>query len=293
MVDLRGLSGASLSGDPNQLISTLLDHYATSTYDELLQVFVEETQVGQNFVQHWKNQFERGPRFVSMFLSKSSETSGEFKRSAALEIGCGFGAALIELAETFDYVIGIEPYLPGLILARKKLEEKQISNVILVQAFGQRIPFAQESIDFVLGINVLEHVFELDAVVKESYRILRTDGRFVADSRNRFDLFLPEPHVGVRWVGLLPRRWAKTYVRWRTGKKYEKTLLLSYFDLRRAFGRQFGQDGYKIRFPELSAYGYSGKMNKYLLKLEQIGFLANLVFLVFPSLLVVARKSDS
>jgi SAM-dependent methyltransferase len=140
-------------------------------------------------------------------------------------------------------------------------------------------------------MNALEHILEPDVVVQEIERVLAPGGVFVADSRNRFDLFFPEPHTGLRWVGWLPRGWAKRYVLWRTGIPYDHTWLLSYHDLSRSFRRHFGGDNYSIDYPDIAAYGYSARAGQVLRIVERLPVLGRLLLAVFPTYIVVARKT--
>jgi len=71
----------------------------------------------------------------------------------------------------------------------------------------------------------------------------------ICTTRNRFSLST-EPHVGVWGVGFLPRRWMARYVRWRAGKEYRHTHLLSLFELRALF-RRVPRLAYEIRAPRI------------------------------------------
>ncbi len=232
---------------------------------------------------------ERGRRMIGMYRTALAETFGLPESCFAFDLGCGSGASLFTLAETYEYVVGLEPSLASLLLARKALETHDITNVRLVQGYGQHIPLPAEQFDYANALNVLEHVFEAEAVLQEIHRILRPGGCFAADSRNRFDLFLPEPHVQIRWVGLLPRRWAAPYVRWRTGLTYDHTHLLSYGDLRRALRNAFGEK-FRITFAYPSAYGASERADAWVRTLAGIPLAGRLALQVYPSHLAVARK---
>lgn len=232
---------------------------------------------------------ERGRGMVEMFQARAAEHFPPTGDEAALDIGCGAGSSLLALARRYRFVAGLDPSLPELILARKALESAGVANFQLVQAFGQRIPYPDESFDYVNALNVLEHVFEPQPVLGEARRVLKGGGVFAADSRNRFDLFLPEPHVKIRWVGLLPRGWQKSYVRWRAKVGYDATRLLSYGELRRGLRRSFGH-GYRIVFPYVSAYGGPAWVNAWLRRLERLPVLSTLALWVFPSHLALARR---
>lgn len=232
---------------------------------------------------------ERGRGMVEMFHSRAVEYFPPAGNEAALDVGCGSGASLLVLAKQYKTVAGLDPSLPDLILARKALEAEGITNFQLVQAYGQRVPYTDQSFDYINALNVLEHVFEPESVLAECYHLLKPGGIFAADSRNRFDLFLPEPHVKIRWVGFLPRRWTRRYVRWRLGVGYDATRLLSYGELRRGLRKSFGRE-HRIVFPYVNAYGGPPWVNGWLRRLEHLLVLSTLALWVFPSHLALARR---
>jgi ubiquinone/menaquinone biosynthesis C-methylase UbiE len=300
IIDLRHPDRMGAS-EKTKLIEALLARFAASNYVDLVNEYIEDAAPAkrsfQRRVEHNREyklkQVERGRQFVHMFESAAQKLYGAGLQQACLEIGCGSGAALLELARQFDVVVGLDPDLPSLILARKALAEAGVQNVQLYQGYAQNVPFQPGTFDFVMAQNTLEHVFEVDAAIGEFKRVLAPGGVFVADSRNRFDMLFPEPHTGVRWVGMLPRAWAKKYVRWRTGTVYDHTLLQSYWDLRRALDRHFGRRNYQIRLPSIDAYGYSPTIGSMLSVIDLVPALSLVILQFFPSHLVVGHQPGS
>jgi len=290
--DLRGPGAVTPEWDV-AIVEQMVACYPQATYAELIDIRLRGAPTFGDLIGHevgyLLTQTERGRRMVGMFQTRLAQYFGPTARAAALDIGCGSGASLPPLGERYDQVVGIDPSLPDLILARKALEIEGVANVQLVQAFGQRLPFPDGSFDYVNALNVLEHIFDLSAVLCEAHRVLRPAGGFGADSRNRFDLFLPEPHVKIRWVGLMPRRWAKSYVQWRKGVGYDATRLLSYAELRRELRGLFRQR-YKVVLPYVSAYGSPAWIDEWLSRLERVPILRDLALWVFPSHLVLAQR---
>ncbi len=294
--DLRG-SDAAMSKSETSIVKQMLTRYKESNCTELAEIRLRSetisSEVPDELMQHMRNyitiQTQRGRRMVEMFHTRLGQHFTVKGNKAALDVGCGSGASLVALSQRYEQVAGIDPSLPNLILARKTLETLGITNVQLIQSYGQHIPYPDGSFDYVNALNVLEHVFDLDGVLKEIHRALELNGGFAADSRNRFDLFLPEPHVKIRWVGILPRRWAKVYVRWRQDMPYESTYLLSYADLHRGL-REYFDRRFRITFPHVSAYGSPAWVDPWLMRLEHIPLLRELALWVFPSHLVLAQR---
>jgi len=85
--------------------------------------------------------------------------------TVALEIGCGTGSFLPELARRADRVIGLDPLAP--------------EGDVMVRGEAERLPFERESFDLVVALDVLEHVDDSVALA-EMERVLRPGGLAVA-----------------------------------------------------------------------------------------------------------------
>lgn len=281
--------------DPQEqrIVQHLLDRYDDFTFADLFVERMKIASTADDLLGHEQgyqlNHLERGQRFFEMFQARHLKYMGNPLTDNALDIGCGIGTSIIAMSTRFDNIVGVDLSLPELILARKNLEEHGLTDVQLVQAEAQKLPFASGSFSYVNAVNTLEHVFDLDLVLAEVFRILQSNGTFCADSRNRFDLFLPEPHVKLRWVGLLPRRWAPAYVRWAKNVDYSATRLLSYFELRSELKRYFGKS-WHIVFPLVTAYGQPSQVDHLLAIIEQIPGLRTMLLWIFPSHLVLAKR---
>jgi len=161
----------------------------------------------------------------------------------AFDVGCGMGSALFALASRFSLAVGLDIMLTDLLLAKKRFQEAGLENVAFVCGSALELPFAEGSFALMNATDVVEHMPDQRLFLDEARRALADGGLFFFNSPNRFSLFSREPHVGLWWVGWLPRRWQEPYVRWRTGKGYRGKRLLSIFELRGllrgAFGRHF------------------------------------------------------
>jgi ubiquinone/menaquinone biosynthesis C-methylase UbiE len=211
----------------------------------------------------------------------------------ALDVGCGYGTSSIALSRRFNWVVGLDPYLPVLLLAKKSLEERCITNVILIQALAQNIPLLSECVDYAVAQNVIEHLIDVNPALCETRRVLNQGGCFCGDSRNRYDLLFPEPHVKLRWVGLFPRALQSWYVRRFKDVSYEEwhARLLSWWELRRCARHAFGRSA-RIVLPLVSAYGQPSYLDKWIERIESVPILRESMQLFFPSLLLVAQSNQ-
>jgi SAM-dependent methyltransferase len=111
-----------------------------------------------------------------------------------LDFGCGHGMASVVLARQGAQVTAFDLSAGYLSEARRRAEANGVS-VDLVQADGERLPFADGSFDRVWGNAVLHHL-DLRRAAAELYRVLRPGGCAV----------FCEPWGGNPLLGLARRR---------------------------------------------------------------------------------------
>jgi SAM-dependent methyltransferase len=91
-----------------------------------------------------------------------------------LEVGCGSGIFLLELAKHCDTLVACD-FHPHL---RYTLEMLKIeaTRATLARADARALPFASESMDAIICMSVLEHLHDLEAPALEFHRVLRPGG---------------------------------------------------------------------------------------------------------------------
>lgn len=91
----------------------------------------------------------------------------------ALEIGCGQGFNAYILSKKYD-VIGVD-----LSEENVKIAKARYKNVDFRCMNVEKLEFADGEFDYVSAIDILEHVDNLDSVIREVYRVLGIGGRFI------------------------------------------------------------------------------------------------------------------
>lgn len=127
---------------------------------------------------------------------------GYFKRTlqhvhlpvkTVLDVGCGGGFLAEEFARDGFQVAGIDPAGRSVEAARKHAAESNLTIDYRVGR-GEAIPFADRSFDIIACCDVLEHVDDLNQVIREVARTLKPGGLFFYDTVNR---------TWLSWVALI------------------------------------------------------------------------------------------
>jgi SAM-dependent methyltransferase len=119
------------------------------------------------------------------------EAAGERAQGLVLVDGCGVGMYLHHLGEYTERIVGLD-------IEFERLQEAQQGTDRVVNARGEALPFPAECYDLVLSHEVLEHVEDDRAAVREIVRSLKPGGRLVLFCPNRGYPF--ETH-GYYWRG--------------------------------------------------------------------------------------------
>jgi len=94
-----------------------------------------------------------------------------------LDVGCGTGALLHELARTHDPALlaGIDPVAPMLDKARRRLPPQ----VRLDHGWAERLPFDDAAFDAVICCNMLHYVPQPMDALRQMHRVLRPGGQLL------------------------------------------------------------------------------------------------------------------
>ncbi len=103
---------------------------------------------------------------------------------AVLEVGCGGGILLEEIAEMGFKTTGIDPAESSVNAAILHSKKKNL-NIRYETGRGENLPYESESFDVVLCCDVLEHVQDLPKVISEISRVMKKGGVFIYDTFNR------------------------------------------------------------------------------------------------------------
>jgi SAM-dependent methyltransferase len=145
---------------------------------------------------------------------------GSYSRPKILEIGSGNGFGLCHMLKSGLDVIGVEPgsgvsFEGRFETALDLLEANGITPAgsYLISAYAEDLPFENDTFDIVFSIAVLEHVRDVNAVMREAMRVVKPTGIVVMNVPNYNSFY--EGHYNIMWLPyiLASKKIAKWYVR--------------------------------------------------------------------------------
>jgi SAM-dependent methyltransferase len=114
------------------------------------------------------------------FYAKYADTLAAAKPGArVLDVGCGTGQALRRLLDRGAEAHGVDVSAPNIRRARAITERCQLYD-------GRQLPFADRQFAAAGALNVLEHVEQPEAFIRELVRVVEPGGRVVLSSPNFF-----------------------------------------------------------------------------------------------------------
>lgn len=121
---------------------------------------------------------EQNP-FLEPFFSRSIEVY--FKGKEVLDFGCAMGGTAIAWERMYGAkrVSGFD-VSPYFVEGARRYAKHMGSAADFRQGFGENTPFPDGSFDTVVAIDVLEHVYGVEACLKECWRMLKPNGHLIA-----------------------------------------------------------------------------------------------------------------
>ena len=122
-----------------------------------------------------------------------------------LEVACGRGGFVRELARSGAHVTGCDFSLTALRVGQAKLRAQgDGTSAALIQGDAQALPFADESFDVIVSCETIEHVPDVRKALREMWRIARPGAKLFLTTPNYanlmglYDLYARVRHPGRR-----------------------------------------------------------------------------------------------
>lgn len=200
---------------------------------------------------YWKDALKTIPqeKREEIISCCSDETRGWWRyllpgkdKGKVLDIGAGLGAITFSLANAGYEVVAIDSVIERATFLAIRRDQDRIRSVQTACASALELPFPEQSFDIVIMNGVLEWLglsetsISPDKVQKRAlqniFRVLKPDGILYIAIENRISaiyfLGFKDPHSGLRFATLMPRKMADWYSRLRRRGGY-KTYIYSKF----------------------------------------------------------------
>jgi ubiquinone/menaquinone biosynthesis C-methylase UbiE len=108
-----------------------------------------------------------------------------------LEVACGRGGFVRELARSGAYVTGCDFSFSALRVAHAKLDDARAHSstaATLVHGDAQCLPFADASFDLIVSCETIEHLPDVHAAIREMHRVARPGGKLFLTTPNYANL---------------------------------------------------------------------------------------------------------
>lgn len=122
------------------------------------------------------------PLWSAPFGLKLLEFVPMLKDPIVVDIGCGTGFPLLELAQRFGAgarLHGIDPWEAALDRIRMKMQANDLTNIELHEREAESLPFSSAFCDLVVSNNGLNNVRDASLVMREIVRVLKPGGQLV------------------------------------------------------------------------------------------------------------------
>jgi ubiquinone/menaquinone biosynthesis C-methylase UbiE len=163
-------------------------------YSQLMSTMLDET--------HRRRKAAKMLKVLLHFLGRE-DLSG----LRVVDLGCSAGYIADEMAALGARTVGIDIDVPGLSQAQERFGER----VGFVCADGEKLPFADATVDVLIYNHIYEHVLRPDVVMAEIQRVLSPEGVVYLGLGNRLGVL--EPHYRLPFLSYLPGGLADRYVR--------------------------------------------------------------------------------
>jgi len=104
------------------------------------------------------------------------------KNIRVLDIGCGYGFPMLELADRLgkgSEVHGLDPADDAIEVLTEKIRMREVTNAFAVQGRGEDLPFGNGVFDLIISNNGLNNVSDQGRVLHECFRVCKPGAQLV------------------------------------------------------------------------------------------------------------------
>jgi ubiquinone/menaquinone biosynthesis C-methylase UbiE len=160
----------------------------------------EELKKQQEFYDRgWRSELEAGKEQrgnLRTNLDFLAETKLLKPNNKILEIGCGIGSIVSELASQGHDITGTDISSQAIDYGLKKY-----GDIKLQVCPAEELQFEDHSFDIVLSFDLFEHIAQVNKHISEVYRVLKEDGLYLLQTPNKYSNVIFETlyHKSLKW----------------------------------------------------------------------------------------------
>jgi 2-polyprenyl-3-methyl-5-hydroxy-6-metoxy-1,4-benzoquinol methylase len=179
-----------------------------------------------------EDQYREKVRFVLDIFSQRNA-----RPQQVLDLGSSAGGLAVALAQAGLNVQGVEPSAAGVAAAEIRARRCGVTTAAFQVGVGEALPYGDQEFDLVVSVAVLEHVQNVERVVRETFRVLKPGGYAYFEVPNY--LFPFEPHYKIAWLPMMPKGIGKLYAKARGANPafLDELNYMNIWIVRRAFSR--------------------------------------------------------
>lgn len=115
--------------------------------------------------------------------------------SQVLEFGCGSGSTAIAHAPHIKHIVAADISGEMIKIAQRKAVAAGIENISFQKGTLENLNIKDESLDAVLGLNILHLLENVDSAISKSYQLLNNGGVFISST-----FLIGEVNILFRWL---------------------------------------------------------------------------------------------
>ncbi|MCS6886616.1 class I SAM-dependent methyltransferase [Chloroflexus sp.] len=157
----------------------------------------------------WRERRLQQERYQDERLAQARATIGDLRGARVLDLGAGMGGFAVAAALAGARVTACE-YNPAYCRIIRLRAARYDLRLPIINAAGEGLPLPSAAFDLVVAWDVLEHVQDPVAVLREIARVLRPGGHALITAINRRAWI--DPHYHMRGINWLPRPVAEALI---------------------------------------------------------------------------------
>jgi ubiquinone/menaquinone biosynthesis C-methylase UbiE len=183
------------------MVVSLKKHFATERYDLKLCL----------------NELPKRRKHIKLITERIKGIVDLKKGAKVLEIGAAQGLSIIAFEELGYDCVGVEPWEDALDIS-KQLAKKLNIKIDIKKSVAEELPFADNSFDVVIADSVMEHVKDVECVMREVFRVLKKEGAFYFSSASAMCPYQGEIRF-FPFFSWYPQRLKVRIMKWAVKKK--------------------------------------------------------------------------